>query len=118
MLFMLIASSITGMLAFRGLGLWSTVIAPRRCEYGQFKMMGDHMSLVGSVVLLGSMFACLLAPGAAVQLAPALVSPERWWIAPFPVIFALAFYALSLRATGALLRRRRERLIAVVEGKG
>jgi hypothetical protein len=72
------------------------------------------MSLGGIVVHLGSALACLFAPRTVAH----LVSPDQWWIAPVPVIFALMFYAFSLRATGALFRRRRERLMGVVEGRG
>jgi hypothetical protein len=116
MLFMLIASTITGMLVVWGLGLWATILAPHRAKYSQ--MMGNDMSFVGIIVLLGAMLACLFAPRMLAQYGPALVSPDRWWIAPVPVIFALIFYAVSLRAAGTLLRRGRERLMAVVEGKG
>lgn len=76
------------------------------------------MSLGGIVVLLSTFLACLFAPQTVARPEPDLVSPDRWWIAPVPVIFALIFYSVSMGVTGALLRLSRERLMAVVAGKG
>jgi hypothetical protein len=51
------------------------------------------------------------------KLQPAMVSPESWWMwAPLPVL-ALAFYLATLKSAGPVFVTRREKLLAVVEGR-
>jgi hypothetical protein len=116
MLLMLAASGIAGLLTFHSLGLWTSILGPRRGNYNQ--NLGNDLSLAGNIVFIGGMFACLLTPQLLAKVAPALVSPHDWWIAVIPAALALLFYLYSLRATGALFRRRREQLMVVVEGRG
>lgn len=116
MLFMLVASGIAGLLTFHGMGLWTSILGPRRGNYNQ--TLGNDLSLVGNVVFIGGALACVLVPHFLAKLAPAWVSPDRWWIAVVPAALAAIFYIFSLRATGALFRQRREQLMAVVEGRG
>jgi hypothetical protein len=116
MLFMLVASGIAGLLTFHALGLWTSILGPRRGNYNQ--NLGNDLSLAGNIVLIGGLFACLLTPHLLARVAPALVSPHDWWIAVIPAALALFFYVYSLGATGTLFRRRREQLMAVVEGRG
>jgi hypothetical protein len=116
MLFMLVASGIAGLLTFHALGLWTSILGPRRGNYNQ--NLGNDLSLAGNIVFIGGLFACLLTPHLLAKVAPALVSPQDWWIAVIPAALALLFYVYSLGATGTLFLRRRERLMAVVEGRG
>jgi len=74
--------------------------------------------LAANIVFIGCALGCVLVPTRLAKFAPALVSPERWWIAIAPAVLALVFYLFSLRATGVLLRRRHEQLMMVVEGRG
>jgi hypothetical protein len=116
MLFMLVASGIAGLLTLNGLGLWTSILGPRRGNYNQ--NLGNDLSLAGNIVLIGGGIVCLSAPHVLARIMPALVSPKYWWLAIMPAALALLFYVFSLRATGTLFRQRREQLMAVVEGRG
>lgn len=115
MLFMLVASGTAGLFALNGLGLWTSILGPRRGNYNQ--TLGNDLSLAGNIVLIGGVLGCVLALHFLAKFAPGWVSPDRWWIAVVPVVLALLFYLFSLRATAALFRQRHERLMAVVEGR-
>lgn len=116
MLFMLVSSGTAGLLTFHALGLWTSILGARRGNYNQ--NLGNDLSLAGNIVFIGGMLTCLLTPHLLAHVAPALVSPQHWWMAAIPAALALLFYIYSLRATGMLFRRRREQLMAVVEGRG
>lgn len=115
MLFMLAASGIAGLLVFNATGLWTSILGARRGNYNQ--NFGNDLSLAGNVVFMGGLIVCMVLPHVLAKLAPALVSPRDWWIGIISIVLGLLFYAYSLRATGALLLRHRERLMAVVEGR-
>jgi hypothetical protein len=115
MLFMLVASGITGLLTFLGLGLWTSILGARRGNYNQ--NLGNDMSLAANIVFIGGALGCVLVPTRLAKFAPALVSPERWWITILLAGLALVFYLFSLRVTGVLFRRRHEQLMMVVEGR-
>jgi hypothetical protein len=113
--FMLACSSLTGLLVFNGLGLWSTLYGPRKGNYAS--AVGNDLSLAGNIVLLGCLFSGLLLPGVLEKLAPALIAPDNWPLAAIPVGLSYAFYRLSLTVAAPLVYRRREMLMKVVEGK-
>jgi hypothetical protein len=75
------------------------------------------MSLMGNVVVMGCAACGLFAPHVLARHLPAVVSPENWWIAIPSAGASVAFYLVSLRATGALIARRREQLLAVIEDR-
>ncbi len=114
-LVMLVASGITGLLFFHALGLWASIIGPRRGNYNQ--SLGNDLSLVGNLVVIGGVMGCLFGPLVLKALLPALVSPDNWWLALAPPLLALVFYRVSLNGAGQLFRQRHERLMAVVEGR-
>jgi hypothetical protein len=59
----------------------------------------------------------MLLPRLTYRLQPALVSPESWWMwVPLPLL-ALAFYLATLKSAGPVFATRREKLLAVVEGR-
>ena len=112
---MLIGSAVTGLFLFNGLGLWSTLFGARKGNYSS--AMGNDLSLAGNVVFLSCMLGGLLLPILLKQLAPALISPDNWWVALPPVAAAVTFYFISLNLAVPLVYRRRESLMALVEGK-
>ena len=114
-LFMLAASGVTGFLFFHGLSLWSSIVGPRRGNYNQ--SLGNDLSLVGNLVVVGGILMCMFGPLAVRALLPALVSPDTWWLFFAPPILAFVFYSLSLGGASRLFRRRHEQLMAVVEGR-
>jgi hypothetical protein len=115
MLIMLIGSSLTGLFLFHGLGLWATLYGPRRGNYNS--SMGNDLSFLGNMVVIGGVLVALALPRVLSRFAPAVVRPENWWDAVPAVLAALVFYIASLRLAGELFVTRRERLLAVLEGR-
>jgi len=114
-LIMLAGTGITGLFVFNGLGLWITLFNPRRGNYN--KALGNDMSLGGNVVMIGGIVSCLLVPQLLVSQLPEAVSPEFWWeVVPLTAL-GIVFYLFSLKAASAQFTARRERLLAVVEGR-
>jgi hypothetical protein len=112
---MLMASGLTGLFLFNAAGLWVTLYNPRKGNYDS--NFGNDLSLGGNVVLIGSMICALLLPRALRHFYPAAVSPESWMLfLPVPLI-AAAVYRASLQAAGHAFAGRREKLLAVVEGR-
>jgi len=96
---------------FHGAGLWTTLYGPRRGEYD--KTLGNDLSLAGNILLIGTVLACMFLPMALGQ----AVCPANWWISLPLAALAVAFYAASLRGATAAFSGRRERLLALLEGK-
>jgi hypothetical protein len=115
-LFMLVASAVTGLFVFHSLGLWTTLYGPRRGNYKQ--SLGNDLSLLGNIVLIGGVMCCLLSPVLLTKTVPAMVNPANWWMWFVPPAAGLTFYVLSLRGASGLLPGKREQLMAVVEGRG
>jgi hypothetical protein len=110
-----VVNGVTALFVFHALGLWTTLYGPRRGNYD--KSLGNDMSLMGNLAVVGVTLACMFLPMALHFAAPAAVSPANWWLTLPPAALAVAFYAASLRGASAAFPARRERLLAVVEGK-
>ena len=113
--FMLLCSALTGLLLFNGLGLWSTLFGPRKGNYSS--AVGNDLSAAGNAVVFTCMLGGLFLPMVLKHWAPILVTPEYWAIAAIPAGLAYAFYKISLSIAAPMVYRRREELMAVVEGK-
>lgn len=109
-----VINGITVLFLFNAAGLWTTLFGPRRGNYE--KALGNDMSLLGNILVIGSAFICIAGPQLLRRIAPALVSSENWWML-LAAGLAIMVYTASLRAAGAMFTGRRERLLAVVEGK-
>ena len=112
---MLLASGIFGLFGFHGAGLWVTLFAPRRCDPD--KTMGNDLSLLGNIVVVGGMMTMLMGPMIIGKIHKNAITPDRWWIAVTMAALAACFYFASLRAASAAFSSRREQLLRVVEGK-
>ncbi|MGA3097859.1 MAG: hypothetical protein ABSF25_15505 [Bryobacteraceae bacterium] len=112
---LLLASAAFGMFFFHGLGLWTTLYGPRRCDPNQ--TMGNDLSLAGNIALIGTMLVFLMGPMMVGQFHKGILTPERWWVVMALAALAVCLYLFSLRRAGAIVVARRERLLAVVEGK-
>lgn len=108
-------NAVTALFAFHGIGLWTSLYGPRRGKYD--KSLGNDMSLLGNIALFGTMLSCMFLPTALQAAAPWTVAPENWWLTLPPAAVAVAFYAASLRGATAVFASRRERVLAVVEGR-
>jgi len=112
---MLVASGVFGLFAFHGAGLWTTLYGPRRCDPN--KTMGNDLSLAGNLLVIGGMLLMLMGPMMIGQFHKHIFSPEYWWVVVALAALAACFYFISLRLATAILPARRERILAVVEGK-
>jgi hypothetical protein len=110
-----VINAITALFVFHGIGLWTSLYAPRRGNYD--RTIGNDMSLVGNIALIGSALGCILLPERLHAVAPWMVAPENWWLTVVPAGIGVVFYVGSLRAASAALPSRREALLAVVEGR-
>ena len=114
-LIMLFGSAVTGLFVQHAAGLWVTPLGPRKVSYTS--AAGNDMSVMGNLVVMGCAACGLYAPHALARHLPAVVSPKNWWLALPLAGVGIAFYLLSLRTTGAMVARKRERLLAVIEGR-
>src|SRR5664280_110639 len=115
MLLMLLCSGLTGLFVLNALGIWVTLFNPRKGNYNS--NFGNDLSLGGNILLIGGMMLAMVLPRLLYKFQPALVSPESWWMfLPLPVL-ALAFYLATLKSAGPVFVTRREKLLAIVEGR-
>jgi hypothetical protein len=112
---MLAGTGLTGLFVFHALGLWVTLYNPRRGDYGS--RFGNDLSLGGNIVLIGGMITCLVLPQLLARMLPAAVSPANWWSVIPLALAGIGFYVASLKYAGRMFVGRREKLLAIVEGK-
>ena len=108
-------NTVTALFLFNGLGLWTTIYSPKRGNYD--KSIGNDMSLMGNIAVIGVMLTCMFLPAILHATQPWLIAPENWWLTLPPVAVAVVFYLVSLRGATAAFPGRREALLAVIEGK-
>jgi hypothetical protein len=113
---MFVGAAVTSLFMFLGLGLWATLFGPRCCDY--YSNFGNDLSAAGNTVLIGGIMVVMFAPQLLAQIWPAALAPDKWWMAIPVVLLAAAFYSSSLEHAGRLLLARREKLLAIVEGRG
>jgi hypothetical protein len=115
MLVMLLSTGLTGLFLMHGLGIWVTIFNPRKGNYSS--SFGNDLSLGGNILLIGGMVLAIGLPQLFYKFQPAVVEPESWGMfLPLPPL-AFVFYRLSLQSAGPIFVTRREKLLAVVEGR-
>ena len=115
MLVMLFCSAVSGLLVLNSIGVWITLFNPRRGNYTA--VMGNDLSLGGNITLIGGMLTALALPQVLYMGLRPAVSPESWWmVLPLPML-AAAIYMATLKAAGPIFANRREKILAIVEGK-
>jgi hypothetical protein len=114
-LVMLACSMIAGLFLFHAAALWVSLINPRKGNYNS--SLGNDLSLGGNILVIGGMLAAIFGPMSLRRAWPAPFQPENWWMALLPAALGIALYVVSLNAASAALGPRRERLLAVVEGR-
>jgi hypothetical protein len=115
MIFMPVMNAVTALFLFHGVGLWTSLYGPRRGNYD--KSLGNDMSLIGNIAVVGLMLGCMFLPMVLRFTWRAAITPDFWWLTLPPAALAVVFYAASLRGASAAFPARRERMLAVVEGK-
>ena len=116
MLVMLVGAAVTSLFLFLGLGLWATLFGPRCCDY--YSTFGNDLSALGNAVVIGGILVVMAGPQVLSQVWPAALAPDKWWMAVPAVLLTAAFYFSSLNRAGRMLLARREKLLAIVEGRG
>jgi hypothetical protein len=113
---MLMGAAVTSLFVFLGLGLWATLFGPRRCDF--YSTFGNDLSAAGNAVVIGGILVVMIGPQVLANTWPAALAPDKWWMAIPVVLLAAAFYFSSLERAGRMLLARREKLLALVEGRG
>jgi hypothetical protein len=116
MLIMLVGAAATSLFLFLGLGLWASLFGPRCCDY--YSTFGNDLSAVGNTVVIGGLLLVMIGPQAIAKTWPAALALDKWWMAIPVVLLAAVFYFSSLERAGQMLLARREKLLAIVEGRG
>ncbi len=112
---MLLSTGVAGTFLFHGVGLWTTLYGPRRGDPNA--TMGNDLSAAGNVVLIGGMLGMLLGIRFLAAAWKGSVTPDHWWWSVIVASLAAVFYFTSLKAAETALPARRERLLALLEGK-
>jgi hypothetical protein len=115
MLTMQVSSGIGGLLVLTACGIWTTLLAPRKTEFSS--NFGNNLSLGGNVLVMGTFFGGIA--GAVLFAAVARFDTVLawWWTAPLFVPAGAAVLLLTLRASPGVFVARREKLLAVLEGR-
>jgi hypothetical protein len=112
---MFVGFALSAMFGMNGIALWVTLLAPRRGDYNA--SFGNDLSFAANVVVMGSLLALVFGPRALAKAWPNLVGPESWWLAIPLLALAVTFYFASLRRAERTFVARRERLLAMTEGR-
>ncbi len=88
---------------------------PRKGNYQS--SIGNDLSLGGNILVIGGMLVALFGPIFLHKVWPAPFDPRNWWMTLLPPAVGVAAYLTSVKWAAAALGPRRERLLAVVEGK-
>ena len=115
MLIMLLSSAAGGLLLFNALALWTTLLAPRRCDFTT--SFGNNLSVGGNLLVIGGVLCMTILP-AILRITKKLnLLLTYWWVLPLFLVLAAIGYAVTLRLGGSVFLARRERLLAVMEGR-
>ena len=112
---MLIFMGVAGMFGLNAAGLWTTLYNPRRGNYNA--SLGNDMSAAGNIIVIGIILVPLMGVRILAREDPGLIAPGNWWMAGVLAALAVAFYYVSLSVVAPRFSARRERLMAVVEGR-
>ena len=112
---MLACSSLTGLFLFHAAALWVSVFNPRKGNYQS--SLGNDLSLGGNILVIGGVITAVLLPRILRHAWPAPFQPENWWISLLLAAAAALTYLVSLNTIAGMFGPRRERLLAIVEGK-
>jgi hypothetical protein len=115
MLTMLVSSGIGGLLVLTACGIWTTLLAPRKTEFSS--NFGNNLSLGGNVLVMGTFLIGMVGSGLFAAFARFDTVISWWWAAPLFVLAGAAALSLTLSRSPGVFVARRERLLAVLEGR-
>ncbi len=114
MVLMLLTHGMSGLLLFHAAALWTSVLMPVRADYFEkFRKQQSGGTRITMVMLMALMAVSagvrqILMPGPLVN---------YWWVSVLVMTACAAAYAASFGPAAALFGRRRERMLAIVEGR-
>ncbi len=112
---MLLSSAAGGLLLFNGLAVWTTLLAPRKTAFAS--NFGNNLSLGGNVLVMGGFLGGMVAGNLLAEFGNFAAVTAFWWAAPLFTVLGAAFFSWTLRKAPDVLWTRRERLLAVLEGR-
>ncbi len=115
MLPLLAGCSLTGMFLYLAAGLWVSLLAARRGNY--YSSFGNDLSFAANLLLIGSMLGLIFLPGVAARRWPDVFWSGYWWVTLASAALAAGIYRMSLDRAATWFRARRERLVAIMEGR-
>ncbi len=110
-----VGSSLTGKFVYLSAGLWVSQLAARRGNY--YSSFGNDLSFAGNVILIVSMLSLVFLPRVAAGRWPDAFWSGYWWVTLAAAGLAAGIYRMSLDRASAWFRVRRERLLAIMEGR-
>jgi hypothetical protein len=115
MIAMLLGNSLTGLLIFNALGLWTTILSPRRIDFTS--LLGNQSALGGNLVIIGGMFVIYASLFALLQLRMPLEAVlDYWWVAWAFAFAGLLFYLFTWKVIGRVADACRDRLVKTIAG--
>ena len=111
---MLMGSGIAGLFFFNSLGLWTTVLAPRRIDFRS--MMGNQLSIGGNLVLIGGFALALGAAFVLMRHSDLITVLADWWVLLLLCAVCLGLYVASLSLIANVSNAHRERIIKAIAG--
>ncbi len=115
MIAMLLAAGFGGLLLFHALGLWVTLLAPRRIPYGL--AFGNKNSTAANALMMASFVLVFGLPWALRPLDITSVL-DAWWAAVLLLVAGAAAYLTTVRIGMQVFSSRREQMIALLEAPG
>jgi hypothetical protein len=112
---MLVACSITSLFLFHSVAIWTSLLGASHGDF--YQSFGNDLSSAGNATLAGASPVMALGPTLLARFRPGLVSPEHWCATLVMAMAAGLHYFASLNAAAAAFQSRRERLMALLEGK-
>jgi len=111
---MLLVSGIAGLFFFNSLGLWTTILAPRRIDFRS--IMGNQLSIAGNLILIGG-FALVLGTAFVLMKHSNLITVMGyWWVLLLLSAVCLGLYVMSLSLVANVSDAHRERIIKAIAG--
>jgi hypothetical protein len=115
-LVMLVGAGFTSLFLFHSVAIWTSILGASRGNF--YHSFGNDLSFPGNATLIGAALTLVLVPMQLAKFRPEIVSPDYWWATPPMAVAAIVLYFASLRSAAAVFRTRRERLMAMLEGRG
>jgi hypothetical protein len=115
MIAMLFGNSLTGLLIFNALGLWTSVLSPRRVDFTS--LLGNQTAFGGNLVIVGGMLVIYASLFALLQLRMPLAAVLGYWWVTWALAFAgLLFYLFTWKVIGRVADACRDRLVRTIAG--